>query len=307
MPERYWHGPLAFVALGLVLLIFALGLTWDFSALLTEERVSEENRSKAHIEYAQDRINENCRALEGMAFRNCVQEEIEASKDHSRAEGDLDAQQAMALFTRWMAYTGVAGVVLAGASVVLILATLWETRSGIEIMRNEQRPWLKLTTEAHCKFTITVGEHPGVDFQSAIVNVGSTVATQVRLKTRLSVQTVDGDVIHDGNWVLHGGRYDSVLFPNDPAPGPSGVFCHNFDLREKLPLEFIVLIRAEYRSPSVKNTEPDFFTEIARCVRTATGGAFFYSDDFANAEDMGDAIAVRAYLAIDDDRQAKIT
>jgi len=44
------------------------------------------------------------------ALRDCFNLQIEATSEHRRAEQDLDAQQQMALFTRVMGYTAIAGI-----------------------------------------------------------------------------------------------------------------------------------------------------------------------------------------------------
>ena len=227
MPDRYWRGPLAFIALGACIVCIAAWLAWHFSALSTEERLSDQHRAETHIEYAQDRIENNCIALEGMALRDCFQQEIEAAKDHSRAEGDLDAQQAMARFNRVMAYTGIAGLFLAGASVVLILATLWETRSGIEIMRSEQRPWLKIDVGQEGFFVRSGRTYPQIRFESTIENVGKTAATAVQLDAQITVAKLDTEERSIGGWVSHRGSFDTVMFPNDTQPGPSSAFNFN--------------------------------------------------------------------------------
>jgi hypothetical protein len=139
-----WRPYAAFGTLGLALFSIFTLIVWEEAAKLAEERLRDEHRAQTHIEYAEDRIDENCLSLEGVALRNCIHQEIQSAQDHYRSESDLDAQQAMARFTRIMGYTGIAGLVLGVASVSLILATLWETRAGVEVMRKEQRPWLRV-------------------------------------------------------------------------------------------------------------------------------------------------------------------
>lgn len=90
-------------------LFFCLSIyfTWDVAQELAEQRISGEESSQSHIQYAEDRIDQECLSLDKMAMRDCIHEEIEASRDHSRAEQDLDAQQVMADFTRIMGWASV--------------------------------------------------------------------------------------------------------------------------------------------------------------------------------------------------------
>lgn len=180
MPERYWDGRLAIVAILAVIVFVAGYLLWHESARLAEQKIRDEQRAQAHIEYAEDRIDENCLSLVGVPLRDCIHEEIQAAQDHSRAEGDLDAQQVMARFTRIMGYTGIAGVVLGGVSVVLILMTLWETSAGVRVMRSEQRPWVDILKPNVKKARFGAGSGE-IDLLFPLENTGQSPAQNVQV------------------------------------------------------------------------------------------------------------------------------
>lgn len=133
-------------ALAAVLLSVAVMIAWDWSSDLTEQIIRDEQGTQQHIEYAEDRIDEKCLSLKPVALRDCIHQEIESARDHDRANQDLNAQQQMALFTKIMGYTAIAGLVLGAGSIALIFATLREMGNTNRIMREEQRPWLVIDT-----------------------------------------------------------------------------------------------------------------------------------------------------------------
>ncbi|NDW31526.1 hypothetical protein [Salipiger sp. PrR007] len=104
-------------------------LIWDLSSRLTEQRVRNEEGAKASREQTTDRIELHCGTdLSPTLLRRCLEDEIEAGDDAKRAERNLQSQKEVALFTRIMGYTGIAGIVVGFLSVVLVYFTLRETR-----------------------------------------------------------------------------------------------------------------------------------------------------------------------------------
>jgi len=128
MPKHYWDGRLAIVVFSIVIGAVIIVIVWDEAVRLTENRLRSEQGSKAHIEYAEDRIDQECRRLEGTALRDCVHEQIKSANDHNRAEQDLNAQQVMARFTRVMGYVGIIGLFVGAGFIYLIFATLRATQ-----------------------------------------------------------------------------------------------------------------------------------------------------------------------------------
>lgn len=87
-----------------------------------------EKTAEYHDRYAEDRIDEKCLSLEPIPMRNCIHQEIESARNHERSEQDLDAQQAMARFTKVMGYTAILGLAAGIVSIVLIFLTLRATQ-----------------------------------------------------------------------------------------------------------------------------------------------------------------------------------
>lgn len=130
MPRSNWHGPYAAIALGAVLCFVIAYLSWNISASQTEIRVSRDQNANQHIEYAQDRIRQTCLDRDPTTYLECVTVEIISAQDHGRAESDLDAQQAMALWAKLMTVASVAGLGVTAIGVYLVWGTLDQTRAA---------------------------------------------------------------------------------------------------------------------------------------------------------------------------------
>jgi hypothetical protein len=146
MSKNYWSGCYAFLALSFVLFAIVLWAVWGESAKLTEQRLRSEVSIDLHIEYAEDRIDEKCLKLDPKPMRDCIHDEIESARDHSRANQDLNAQQEMARFTRVMGWTAMVGLLLAACSAGLIFYTLRATQD----MSKTTREIGNRQTRAYC-------------------------------------------------------------------------------------------------------------------------------------------------------------
>ncbi|MEP3052502.1 hypothetical protein [Ascidiaceihabitans sp.] len=142
IPDTWMKGPLMWTVLFLTFIAILTVVVWDLATQQAEQRIRAEQSAKNHIQYAEDRIDKECLGLEPVSMRNCIHQEIEAARDHDRANQDLKAQENMAFFTKVMGYTAVMGLVLGIVSIGVIFATLREMASTNMIMREEQRPWL---------------------------------------------------------------------------------------------------------------------------------------------------------------------
>lgn len=128
MPDSYWRGPLAYLALALLCISVTAWVSWSVSSDLTEQQVRGEKTAEYHDTYAEEAIDQKCLGLKLPALRDCIHEQIESAHDHERAEQDLDAQQDMARFTKVMGWTAIVSVFLGAGSIVLIFLTLRETQ-----------------------------------------------------------------------------------------------------------------------------------------------------------------------------------
>lgn len=127
MSSRNWGGPYAFIVLAVALGAVAAVLIWDTSSEQTKISMSRDQSARQHIEYAQDRVRRACRDRDFSALLECVTDEVVAANDHGRAESDLDAQQAMALWARLMTLASLVGLGVTAVGVYLVYGTLKQT------------------------------------------------------------------------------------------------------------------------------------------------------------------------------------
>lgn len=205
IPEAWMKGPLMWVAFLVPLSLILCWGVWDLATEQAEQRVKSEQSAEDHIEYAKDRIEEKCLTIEPVPLRDCIYEEIESARDHDRANQDLDAQRAMALFTKIMGATALLGVVLGAVSVVLIYMTLSETQR----MVNETQKIGEAQTRAYISRT-RGGVWPGVglEFELEVRNTGNSPAFDCHIifeleyvvrsedqKPRIFVKSAAGEMI----------------------------------------------------------------------------------------------------------------
>lgn len=154
------RGPLAFVLLAVVILAVFANLLWTAGYQQGEARIRGEEAARYYESDAEAGIERECLGLHGSDFIDCVRLQVEASREHTRAEQDLQTQQQMAIFTLWMAGTGILGLIFGALSIWLIYATLRASQGGVDaaikaaeaaneanaLMRSGQRPWLIVKT-----------------------------------------------------------------------------------------------------------------------------------------------------------------
>ncbi len=120
-------------------------VSWHSGVLQTEKRISRQLDADHHIQYAEDRIDEACIQTDRAALLECVHDEIKAAQDHGRAQSDLDAQMAMALWAKIMTISTIAAAALSMFGLYLIWRSIDAVNETNAIMRQGQRPWLEFT------------------------------------------------------------------------------------------------------------------------------------------------------------------
>ncbi len=130
MSERNRDGNPALVVFGIVLIGIAAWFSWGLSANQTEIRMRGEQNAKLHIEYAEDRIEKTCIDRKGRALMDCIHQEITSAQEHSRAERDLEAQKAMALWAKLMTLVTAGGTIVGVGGIYLVWRTLKASESA---------------------------------------------------------------------------------------------------------------------------------------------------------------------------------
>lgn len=144
---------LAFMA---VTIMTGVSLQW-------ETNYDAARNSANYAEDARNDVAAKCGALTGQARNDCSDEINDAARENQREEGDLAAQQTMALWTAVMGGMAVVGVSLSGIGVYLIWQTWGETQNAAKagqeanrIALSTQRPWINFDIRVW-RFTFAEG------------------------------------------------------------------------------------------------------------------------------------------------------
>jgi hypothetical protein len=158
---------------------------------------SEREQERNSAQYAGDaeqEIENRCLLLEPVAIAECIQEVIEATNEHDRAENDLIAQSQMARWALWMAVMSGAAVVVTALGVYWVGETLVATRKAVEaasatneIMREDRRAWINPNLQPYREIQVFDGGfHSQITL--ALENTGKSVAFDVRAFIRPYLQ-----------------------------------------------------------------------------------------------------------------------
>lgn len=183
MSKRDWRTPTIFGLTAILCLGSIFYAAWNTGYSQAEKRMSRQQSAQHHIQYAEDRIDETCIQTDRTALLKCVHDEIKTAQDHARAESDLNAQMAMALWAKVVTLSGIVGSILASGGLYLVWRTLGATADAVDaanatnqIMRDDQRPWLSIEVTNVRRFIISLDEAM-IELELSITNLGNTPAT----------------------------------------------------------------------------------------------------------------------------------
>jgi hypothetical protein len=120
------NGPITAFAVTVCFLIFAL-IGW-YEGFKRGQESHQGLTAEAYTEQAEAKIQKTCFALPDTAQAECIGEAIGSAREQQRAEEDLDAQQQMAEWARWMLTATVVMGVITTLGVVFVWQTLEATR-----------------------------------------------------------------------------------------------------------------------------------------------------------------------------------
>jgi len=130
-------------------------------------------------------IAESCGGRGGSAFLTCITEALETYYSKQATNEDLQAQQDMAFWAKWMMYISAATAAVTAAGVWYVARTLEETRRANEIMGEayltDQRPWLALRISSQKPLKIN-NLDVSIELACFVKNIGKTPATIVNLR-----------------------------------------------------------------------------------------------------------------------------
>jgi hypothetical protein len=179
-PRGYWDRPVATVVAALVLVALALVFVWELASLDARRRIEAERAADQYTVGVQERIVATCAERDPAAYVECVYEEVAASHENQRAEYDLDAQEGMYRWARWMTAVSAFGTLLTGIGLVFVWQSLRQTREAInndrEIGHAQVRAYVSLSNGKVARGA------DYVTFISRVVNNGSSPARRVQIQ-----------------------------------------------------------------------------------------------------------------------------
>jgi len=127
------HGPIIAFAVTVCFLIFAL-IGW-YEGFKRGQESHQGLSAEAYTEQAEATIQKTCLALPDTAQADCIGDAISNTRDQQRAEEDLDAQQEMAEWARWMLISTVVMAFITALGVVFV----WQTLKATQVMATDTR------------------------------------------------------------------------------------------------------------------------------------------------------------------------
>jgi hypothetical protein len=141
-----------------------------------------------YADRAQQRIDRTCIGLSGIDTLHCEYEIEKPERENHRAQKDLRAQRYMAIWAFFMTAFTLGTLIVTGLGVHFVRQTLVQAAAtnnaakaaldANQIMRDEQRPWLKLTVDTKGSMAMA-STHAGLSMNVTIENVGQSHATRV--------------------------------------------------------------------------------------------------------------------------------
>ena len=226
MCRRDWGRDLVFALSAGTVFVFMVGVIT--AAILGQYAKVHETNAAYQQNAENDRrgsseeIAETCGGREGSAFRTCIAETLETYYTEQATNKDLQAQQNMAFWAKWMMYVSAATAAVTAAGVWYVARTLEETRRANEIMGKayltDQRPWLSVNIRP--KEPLRINDYSaGIEFNLSVKNIGKTPATLANIETKLvpSPNAADGNTLFDAH-CAHAkriGPYNIKVMPGD--------------------------------------------------------------------------------------------
>ncbi|MZQ90598.1 hypothetical protein GVY41_17230 [Frigidibacter albus] len=139
--------------------------------------------AEAYKQQADAQINAACLALSGVPQYECIAQAISAEREQQRAEQDLDAQQQMAEWARWMLIATVIMAAVTGFGVVFV----WQTLKATQDMAKETSRIGEAQVRAYLgRESCAAWEGTGVEFCGTITNCGNSPAINVYMMLELT-------------------------------------------------------------------------------------------------------------------------
>lgn len=204
-----------------------------------------------YVARQQDSLRQRAEAASGPCYSIvslllCVQNDATAQFEAVRAEYDLQAQQDMAEWAKWITILTALQVVVGGIGTVLLIANLRQANAAGSVSQMQLRAYVFLSPK-HIT-TFSAGEH--AHFAIAVKNAGDTPAKSLRHNTYVGlipfgVPEILGETIFDvepGSGVSVGTNDEFLAFGNSVNP----ITAEEIDLIRSRVLQLFVFTKVYY-------------------------------------------------------------
>lgn len=188
MSERRW---IIDPALGLTLAVCVVAIfsVWiDFTRLETTQRVSEAYAETHEPKEPDGHVDEVCSGLSGTEWSKCALDVVQRHYETSQDARDLNAQEWMAVWAKWMFIAAAAGTIVAGYGLVLLRRTWVEAKRTADIARevgnDEMRAYVEV---AGVDFYWGSANLQSPYFKLLIANHGATPAKWFQIRQRYTI------------------------------------------------------------------------------------------------------------------------
>lgn len=192
-PGSYWSIDPALVIAAFICVAAIFYVGWDYIALETAQHVSERYDRDTDASPTDREISELCASRPESERVHCAIDEMKSREEWDEDRRDLNAQEGMEFWAKWMFMAAFAGTVVAGYSLVLLRRTWVEATRTADIAREigqaQVRAYLSVKR-------VAIGIDPHCIFRAGVVvqNSGQSPARDVHVvyEVRYRADSLDG-------------------------------------------------------------------------------------------------------------------
>lgn len=185
----------ALIALG----VCAAGIVLSEYAKVQQGYASYQRNAADDRRVAAEKAAQTCKDREVVSLGSCVAKQIEAHAREQSTNQDLQAQQDMAFWAKWMFVASAATILVTGIGVYFVWRTLESTRETVLIAKDtvkeaarsndtlaatftaENRPWIRVNEVRLTDFKINKRESVSISLEVDIENIGRTPAKAIEI------------------------------------------------------------------------------------------------------------------------------
>lgn len=175
------------VAFAVVVCLLIVGLIGWYEGFQKGQESHQGYSAQSYQDQADRQIAETCSSFTGTAMGECVAEAIRSAREQQRAEEDLDAQQQMAEWAKWML---IATVVMAAVTLFGVVF-VWQTLVATQDMARDARKIGEAQSRAYVDVAsltliLSKGDPQRHEIHVVVRNTGLTPCLKYGLRAKLA-------------------------------------------------------------------------------------------------------------------------